>query len=332
MTRSNMNSGSRPILLKPAAKDYLWGGNRLNTLFSKQIDSEPLAETWECSTHPDGYSIVDSGDWKGRTLLETIRANPSWLGKRHAGVDGLPVLFKLIDAEKDLSVQVHPDDEYAREHECGQSGKTEAWYILEAAEDSFIIYGFHHAVTKEQLRDSIADGTVGKYLQKVPVKKDDVFHLDPGTVHAIGSGVLIAEIQESSNLTYRLFDYDRRGKDGKRRELHIEKALDVLNLNASEEPRQPMRVLRYRRGSASELLARCAYFQMERLLINSEYGTDEFRPDPLSFQILFCYDGSGFFDFGEESLPFEKGRCIFVPADSLPMKLHGKAQFLKIVC
>ena len=174
----------------------------------------------------------------------------------------LPILIKLIDAKKDLSVQVHPSDAYARENENGQLGKTEMWYVLDAKKDAKLIYGLYHDVTKEQLRRSIEDGTVEKYLQKVPVKKNDLFYIEAGTIHAIGAGVLVAEIQESSNLTYRLYDYDRVGKDGKKRELHIDKALETADLNASAEPRQPLRVLKYRRGCASELLCRCKYFEV----------------------------------------------------------------------
>ena len=141
---------------------------------------------------------------------------------------GLPILIKLIDAKKDLSVQVHPDDAYALSHENGQRGKNEMWYVLDAAKDAALLYGFHHAVDREKLRRSIERGSIEKHLLRVPVKKDDVFYIPAGKVHAIGAGALIAEIQESSNLTYRLYDYGRVERDGKKRELHIDKALDVF--------------------------------------------------------------------------------------------------------
>ena len=233
MTSTSTNSRTKPFLLTPAGKDYLWGGNRLKTEFNKEIDLVPLAETWECSTHPDGPSVIVTGRHAGKTLAELLKEHPEYLGK-HPGTEGeLPVLIKFIDAKKNLSVQVHPDDDYARKYENGQLGKTEMWYVMDAAPDAQLVYGFNHDITKEQLRQSLKDGTVEKYLQKVKIQKDDVFFIEAGTVHAIGAGALIAEIQESSNLTYRLYDYNRVGKDGKLRELHIDKALAVANLKSS---------------------------------------------------------------------------------------------------
>lgn len=152
----------------------------------------------------------------------------------------------------------------------GQLGKTEMWYVLDAARDAKLIYGLRQDCTKKEMQKALAEGTVMKYLQKVPIHKDDLFFIPAGTIHAIGAGALVAEIQESSNLTYRLYDYDRIGKDGKKRELHIDKALDVADLYGSAEPRQPLRVLKYRPGMASELLIRCKYFEVYRMLINTE--------------------------------------------------------------
>lgn len=335
MTNTNMNWKTKPFLLSPAGKDYLWGGNRLKTEFNKEIDLVPLAETWECSTHPDGPSVIVTGEYAGKTLAELLKEHPEYLGK-HPGTEGeLPVLIKFIDAKKNLSVQVHPDDAYAREYENGQLGKTEMWYVMDAAPDAQLVYGFSHDITKEQLRKSLEDGTVEKYLQKVKIQKDDVFFIEAGTVHAIGAGALIAEIQESSNLTYRLYDYKRVGKDGKLRELHIDKALDVANLKSSSEPRQPLRLLKYKKGSATELLCRCKYFQVERYLLNTESSRKlvEFQTAGDTFQVFLCLDGCGvvFMEDGD-SINFFKGDCIFVPANSLSMKFHGKAQFLHVRC
>jgi len=176
---------------------------------------------------------------------------------------------------------------------------------------------------------------VEKYLQKVPIKKDDVFYVKAGQVHGIGAGALIAEIQESSNLTYRLYDYNRVDKNGKKRELHIEKALDVADLKGSAEPRQPMRVLKYKKGCATELLCRCKYFQVERQLINTERCREmaDLQTGSNSFWVLLCTGGCGvLFEECGESINFFKGDCIFVPADSIPLKLHGKAQMLKVSC
>lgn len=339
MTRKNMSWKTEtlracPFLLKPAGKDYLWGGSRLKDDYSKEIDLSPLAETWECSTHPDGPSVVASGVYEGKELTEVLKEHPEYLGTHPRTEGELPILIKFIDAKQDLSVQVHPDDDYARVHEHGSLGKTEMWYVLDAARDAKLVYGFYHDISREKLKKSLETGTVEKYLQKIKVHKDDLFYIEAGTVHAIGAGVLIAEIQESSNLTYRMYDYGRTDKNGKARELHIAKALEVANRKGGRSPRQPMRVLRYQKGSATELLCRCKYFQAERQLINTEQCREmaDFQTDSNSFQVLLCIDGCGTLFGEEEMLHFFKGDCIFVPADSIPLKLHGRAQFLKVSC
>lgn len=330
----------KPFLLKPAAKDYLWGGSRLNDDFAKGIDMTPLAETWECSTHPDGPSVISSGEFEGMELAELLKRFPEFVGTHplsnlYLQKGELPILIKFIDAKKDLSVQVHPDDAYAREVEHELFGKTEMWYVLDAAKDAKLVYGFYHDMDKEKLRRSLEQGTVEKYLQKVKVHKDDVFFIESGTVHAIGAGALIAEIQENSNLTYRMFDYNRRDKNGNLRELHVDKALDVVNLKKSSEPRQPLRLLKYQRGWATELLCRCQYFQVERMLLNTEACREmaDFQTNESSFQVLLCTSGCGLLMYGGTgALQFFKGDCIFVPAGSVPIKIHGNAQLLKVVC
>ena len=328
---ASLQNKNKPLLLRPSGKDYLWGGNRLNDEFEKNIDMDPLAETWECSTHPDGPSYVVSGEFGRQELAEVLRAHPEYLGKRHKGENTLPILIKFIDAKKDLSVQVHPTDEYAQENENGQLGKTEMWYVLDAGRDAKLVYGLKQNCTKAEMRRAIADGTVMKYLQKVPIHKDDLFFIQAGTVHAIGAGALVAEIQENSNLTYRLYDYDRVGKDGKKRELHIDKALDVANLKSSAEPRQPLRVLKYRQGVASELLTRCKYFEVYRMIVNTERRQKvHYRADGIAFRVLLCVNGCGTISYDGGSITFYKGDCIFVPADSEILTLHGQAQFLDV--
>ncbi len=303
----------------------------MNDEFEKGIEMYPLAETWECSTHPDGPSYVSGGSFDGETLADVIRAHPDYLGSRHAGESELPILIKFIDAKKDLSVQVHPTDAYAREHENGQRGKTEMWYVLDAGKDASLIYGLRYGVSRQQMRQMIREGSVTKILQKVPVKKDDLFFIEAGTIHAIGAGTLVAEIQENSNLTYRLYDYDRVGKDGKKRQLHVDKALQVANLRSSAEPRQPLRVLKYRQGVASELLCRCRYFEVYRMIVNTERRQKvHYRADAVSFRVLLCVNGCGMIRFENTEIIFYKGDCIFVPADSVMLSIHGQAQFLDV--
>ena len=267
----SMRDGNRPFLLSPAAKDYIWGGTRLREEYNKHIDVTPLAETWECSTHPDGPSRVASGAFAGEKLVDVLRAHPEFIGThpKTDGEGGLPVLIKFIDAARDLSVQVHPSDEYARTHEHGQLGKTEMWYVLEAAPGASLVYGFRQDLTRPMLAASLEDDTVEQYLQKVEIHRGDVFMIESGTVHAIGAGAMIVEIQESSNLTYRMYDYHRLGKDGKPRELHIAKALDVVDLRQKPLPEQLQRACEQHDGYSVELLEQCKYFRTERLRLDT---------------------------------------------------------------
>lgn len=267
----SMRDGNRPFLLSPAAKDYIWGGTRLREEYNKHIDVTPLAETWECSTHPDGPSRVASGAFAGEKLVDVLRAHPEFIGThpKTDGEGGLPVLIKFIDAARDLSVQVHPSDEYARTHEHGQLGKTEMWYVLEAAPGASLVYGFRQDLTRPMLAASLEDDTVEQYLQKVEIHRGDVFMIESGTVHAIGAGAMIVEIQESSNLTYRMYDYHRLGKDGKPRELHIAKALDVVDLRQKPLPEQLQRACEEHDGYSVELLEQCKYFRTERLRLDT---------------------------------------------------------------
>ena len=330
------SSVKTPFLLAPAAKDYLWGGSRLKDEYSKETDLSPLAETWECSTHPDGPSVIASGSMAGLFLGDVLALRPEFRGTHcdYLPAGELPILIKLIDAKRDLSVQVHPDDAYAFEHENGQKGKIEMWYVLDATRDAKLVYGFQHDMDKSALRKSLESGSVERFLNKVPVKKDNVFFVEPGQVHAIGAGTLVAEIQESSNLTYRMFDYNRVGKDGRPRELHIDKALDVVDLKGSADPRQPMRTLNFVTGYATELLGRCRYFKTERMILNTERSRRmaSLRSARESFIALLCIDGGGTMFWERNYLPFFKGDCIFIPADSEPIQLHGKAMLLKVTC
>ena len=213
-------------------------------------------------------------------------------------------------------------------------GKTEFWYVLAAKPGAKLVYGFDQDVSEKAVRKAIRNGRLDMLLNHVAVEKNDLFYIEAGTVHALGAGCLIAEIQESSNLTYRLYDYDRVGPDGKKRALAIDKAMAVANFRSSALPRQSMRVLRYRGGWASELLTRCKYFQVERVLLNTEIHRElvPFRTGSVSFHALLCVEGCGSISGEGFMLNFFKGDCVFVPAESIPLRLHGKAQFLNISC
>lgn len=331
-----------PFLLKPVGKDYLWGGSRLRDDFGKNIEMNPLAESWECSTHPDGISVIGSGKWAGRLLSDVLAMHPEYMGEHplshHLPAGQIPILVKLIDAKEDLSVQVHPDDEYALKNEGGQLGKTEMWYIVDADKDARIVYGLKWDMSIHKIRESILSGKLEKYLRYVHVEKNDVFYIKAGRIHAIGAGTLVAEIQENSNLTYRLYDYDRTDKSGQKRELNLKKALETADLAADAEPKQPLRVLKYKPGYASEFLCRCKYFQVERIILNTEGQRHmaDYSTSSTSFHVLLCMEGCGGLYFngmaGKESISFFKGDCVFVPANSGEMKLHGVAQILNIFC
>lgn len=337
--KQNENTECEPFLLGPVGKDYLWGGERLIREFGKDLGVSPLAECWECSVHPAGVSLVASGPHCGKTLDRLLSEYPDIVGthpQKTGGVGKLPILIKLIDADQSASIQVHPDDAYAAKFEQGSNGKAEMWYVLDADEGAELVYGFYQDMDKEVVRRGIADGTIEKYLRRVKVKKDDVFFIEPGCVHAIGKGILLAEIQQSSDITYRMYDYNRRDKNGQMRELHVEKALDVVNLKAAKEPRQPMRVLQYSPGCATELLCRCKYFQVERLLVNTfaaDYGM-RLNAQEETFLVLVCVDGSGYMQSvkGTDKIKIRKGDCIFVPAGKGCYQICGKMQFLKVRC
>lgn len=318
------------LRLQPAGKDYLWGGTRLREEYGKKIDLTPLAETWECSVHPDGPSIVANGQYKGKALSEVLKLHPEYLGTKVENGE-LPILVKFIDAKKDLSVQVHPDDEYARKYEH-QNGKTEMWYVIDADDDASLIYGFRHKVTEDILRNAVNTGSLDKHLQKVPVHKGDVFYVPAGTVHGIGAGILVAEIQESSNVTYRVYDYNRVDKNGKKRELHFDKSVQVMNMNIAPEIKQKPHIIKYYPGCSRELLCRCKYFEVERIQVTKGFS---FSVMEQSFQVLMCLDGHGqveTMDAGLKPVRFMKGETLFLPAEIGRCLVIGDSTILKIRC
>ena len=256
-----------PIKLKPAFKDYLWGGTRLRDDFGKECDFEKIAESWELSCHKDGNSVVADGEFAGLTLAEYIeKQGKSVLGTNCEKFENFPILIKLIDAKDNLSVQVHPDNEYAMRVE-GEYGKTEMWYIVDCDEGATLLYGFKHEISKDEFRERIANNTLLEVTNAVPVKKGDVFFIEAGTLHAIGKGILIAEIQQNSNTTYRIYDYGRVGADGKPRQLHVDKAVEVTDLCPAKP--YPQSEPAVKEGWSEKLLSSCEYFTVHALEIDS---------------------------------------------------------------
>jgi mannose-6-phosphate isomerase len=308
----------KPLILVPPVKDYIWGGTKLRDEFGKVSNLERLAESWELSCHKDGESIIGNGEHSGKRLSEYLAENKAALGKNCGKFEYFPVLIKLIDARDNLSVQVHPDNEYAQRVE-GEYGKTEMWYIVDCEENASLIYGFKDEISGDEFRRAIEENTLLDKVNSVPVKKGDVFFIKSGTLHAIGKGILIAEIQQNSNTTYRVYDYGRVGADGKPRELHIEKALEVTDLKPTVpyEPEKPV----IRNGSARQLLADCEYFTVNRHEIETQV---QLAADEGSFNHVLVIDGEGTLISDGEELALKKGSSIFIPAGSGEYIIKGK--------
>ena len=302
------------IKLKPACKDYIWGGSRLSDEYGKGERGERIAETWELSCFPDSPSVIENGIYAGKTLSQYIESEGRGvLGSKCKEFKDFPILVKFIDAENDLSIQVHPDNEYAFKHKR-QSGKTEVWYILDSEEGAHIYYGFNREVSKEEVRERIENDTLTEVLNAIPVKAGDIIFIEAGTVHSIGKGILTVEIQQSSDITYRLYDYGRLGKDGRKRELHIDKALDVAKLAPVSN-----------RRDFGEHMVKSEYFVSDKVEIDGSYQR---QIDDSSFTHLLFLDGEGRISLNDESVQYKKGDSIFVPAGEGSLKIEGKGDVI----
>lgn len=279
------------VKLNPAFKSYLWGGKNLKTQYNKVSNLDTIAESWELSFTPDGLSVVASGNHAGRFLADVVTDND--LGANVTAFPFFPVLVKLIDSAQTLSVQVHPSDGYALANE-GQYGKTEMWHILQATDDAFIYLGLNRSVTAQELSQAVAADTVCSLLNKIPVRAGQTYFVPSGTIHAIGAGVTLAEIQQNSTLTYRLYDFNRVDANGNKRPLHVEKALAVVNLNKYQE----------HSAERSELLGKCKYFTAYRYSGSRTVGRSD------SFVSVTVLDGE--ITLGD--LRLVKGDTAFVSA------------------
>lgn len=313
-----------PFRLTAPCKDYIWGGNRLRE-YGKVSEQDRIAESWELSCHPDGESIIAEGEGRGMTLTAFLKLHPEILGSRTADPGHFPLLVKLIDAREDLSLQVHPDDAYARRVE-GASGKTEMWYIVEADPGAELICGFEKEITRAEFRRSIEENTIMDKVRHIPVKKGDVCFIPAGTLHAIGKGLLIAEIQQNSNITYRVYDHGRLGKDGKPRELHIEKALDVTDLHPAKPYKMPENPFPAEGVSCAEPLILSSAFAVFRKKIR---GKGEVRAFPYSFSHLLVIAGEGKLSGSEGELPLKKGTSVFVPAGRDTFLIQGECTLIE---
>lgn len=314
-----------PLLLTPPIKDYIWGGTRLKTEFGYQTDADIAAEAWVLSCHNDGPSVVANGDMAGKTLPEVLDIwGEQAIGKRAAAFPYFPLLIKLIDARDKLSIQVHPDNDYALRVE-GEFGKTEMWYVVDCEPGAQLIYGFTQHLTKEELRRRIEDNTLTEVCNFVPVKKGDVFFIEAGTLHAIGAGILIAEVQQNSNTTYRVSDYGRLGADGKPRPLHVDKAVDVIIPTPPTRPYGAIGNTSPIGGGALRPLASCEFFTAELLQVEDTVVVGDTLGD--SFTSLLCLEGSATVTAGGHTLSIQKGDSLFLPA-GMTAAVSGQCQLL----
>ncbi|HHV51665.1 MAG TPA: class I mannose-6-phosphate isomerase [Clostridiales bacterium] len=310
-----------PLLLKPAIKDYLWGGTRLKDEFGYESNGI-TAEAWVLSCHRDGPSIVQNGELAGKTLEEALSIwGNSAIGKKASRFPYFPILIKLIDAKDRLSIQVHPDNDYAMRVEGG-FGKTEMWYVVDSQPGAQLIYGFNKTISREEFRRRIEDNTITEVCNFVPVKKGDVFFIEAGTLHAIGAGILIAEVQQNSNTTYRVSDYGRLGADGKPRELHIGKAVDVTVTAPPTIPYGNIGETREIPGGHVRNLSSCEFFTTSVLTVTGRMAAG--RQD--SFCSLLCLEGICEIETDNgEKLTLQKGGSAFIPA-GINVSLKGNPE------
>lgn len=314
------------LLLYPTLKDTIWGGTRLISEYGFETKQDNIAEAWLLSAHPDGPSYVRNGIYAGKTLAEVIAAEgKEILGTHNAEKQDFPILIKLIDAKNKLSVQVHPGDAYARRVE-NENGKTEAWYILDAAPGAELVYGLKKEVTRDGFSESIQKKEIETILNFVPVKKGDVVFIPSGMLHAIGAGIFLAEVQQSSNTTYRVYDYDRPDKNGKPRELHIEKATDVVDLRVPQADFSAKGAPQTVDGAVCTYLTGCSYFSMTQLAVDGCYADSAGEE---SFVSLLVLDGEGLLICGEQKLQLKKGSSVFIPAGKGAYEVQGKLNILE---
>lgn len=311
--------------LIPSVADYIWGGRRLIEEYGIKTDKDPAAEAWVLSCHSAGPSTVEDGEFKGQTLEQVWENHKEICGTNGNKFEFFPILIKFIDAKNNLSIQVHPDNDYAMRVE-GEYGKTEAWYILDCDEGAELILGFNREVSVEEFKKAAQSEEMLNIVNKVKVKKGDLFFIESGTLHAICKGILLAEVQQNSNTTYRVYDYGRVGADGKPRALHIDKAADVTKLcpptitNASE------REVEKQDGGTRTHLTECDLFKMYSVETDGEYVSEA---DDESFVSLLCLDGSAEVICGKKTLGMKKGESLFIPASSGEFKIIGKTHMLE---
>ncbi|MBS5080966.1 MAG: type I phosphomannose isomerase catalytic subunit [Clostridiales bacterium] len=313
------------VKCEPTFKDYLWGGRKLRDVYGKNCEYDIIAESWELSSHGDGQSSIAEGKYKGMLFDEYLKVIGSEaLGWKCKAFERFPILIKLIDAKQQLSIQVHPDDSYALREEY-EYGKNEMWYIMDCEEGAFIYFGVNKNVSKQELKKRIENNTVLEILNKVEVKKGDTFFVNAGTIHAIGAGILLCEIQQNSNCTYRLYDYGRTDKYGRLRELHIDKALEVSTLDYDCNLQKMDYQIINGMGYQEQQLGQCKYFVSIKYLVDKSVV---FQVDDTSFVTVVIIKGNGEILTQGITLKFKAGDTFFIHAGKKSVCVEGKCEFI----
>lgn len=310
-----------PFKFKPVYKEIIWGGKTIEKYFGRKTPFDKTAESWELCERPDGMSVIINGELKGITLEKLIDSyKEKVLGSTSTKKYGkyFPLLIKIIDANDKLSVQVHPDDEYAKIN-GEKNGKNELWYIIDAKPSAKLVYGLNDGVSKEDFAAAVKNGTIGKTLRTVTVSAGDAFYIPAGTVHAILSGILIAEIQQNSNTTYRIYDWDRVGKDGKPRELHIDKALDVIAFGKTLPKTEK------RTDEAERTILRSEFFNIDEVTLD---GKIEKETDGKTFCVLMNLTGPAKITYSDGTVELNKGDTVLIPASLGKYAVEGRSKLI----
>jgi mannose-6-phosphate isomerase len=313
-----------PLQFEPILKERIWGGEKLKTVLHKPITSKITGESWELSTVEGDVSVVANGECKGKTLTDIINEYPNEiLGTTvHARFGKqFPLLFKYLDAREDLSIQVHPNDELAKKRH-NSFGKTEMWYIMQADEDARIIVGFKENSNANDYLENLKNKTLLSILDDVKVKSGDVFFLETGTVHAIGAGLVVAEIQQTSDITYRLYDFDRVDAEGNTRELHVDLALEAINYNTVKTKKEYSKSI-----NESNTIVDCPYFTTNFIPLEDEISVTK---SGKTFTVYMCVEGTFEIEYDNSKLQYKKGDTILIPAAMNTFILNGKASILEI--
>ncbi len=313
-----------PLQFEPILKERIWGGTKLKTELNKPIISNITGESWEISTVENDVSVVANGSFKGKSLNELINEFPeSLLGTKVYAQFGkqFPLLFKFLDAREDLSIQLHPNDELAKKHH-NSFGKTEMWYVMQADADARLIVGFKEKSSPDEFIHNLNNKTLLDILDTKKVKQGDVFMLNPGTIHAIGAGIVVAEIQQTSDITYRVYDFDRVDTNGNKRELHVDLALEALNYEKIQAQRFYSKT-----ENISNKLVDCQYFTTNVIPLD---GNLKVSKNEQSFTVYMCVDGGFHLTVDGEIYAYKKGDTILIPAALTDFQLSGNSSILEI--